>query len=59
MIAVSGPSTEYTVNTLLSRDADAATSLDLTRTSATQLTITSNNAAAIKWVSIMQLNTHT
>jgi len=59
MIAVNGPSTAYTVSTLLSRDADAATSLDLTRTSATQLTITSNNAAAIKWVSIMQLNTHT
>jgi hypothetical protein len=59
MIAVNGPSTAYTVTTLLSRDADAATGLDLTRTSATQLTITSNNAAAIKWVSIMQLNTNT
>jgi hypothetical protein len=59
MIAVSGPSTEYTVNTLLSRDVGGNSGLDLTRTSATQLTITSNNLAAIKWVSIMQLNTNT
>ena len=59
MIAVSGPGTAYTVNTLLSRDVGGGTGLDLTRTSATQLTITSNNLAAIKWVSIMQLNTNT
>jgi hypothetical protein len=59
MIAVNGGGTAYTVNTLLSRDVGAGTGLDLTRTSATQLTITSNNAAAIKWVSIMQLNTNT
>jgi len=59
MIAVNGPSTGYTVNTLLSRDVGGGSSLDLTRTSATQLTITSNNIATIKWVSIMQLNTNT
>jgi hypothetical protein len=59
MIAVNGPGTAYTVNTILGRDADIGTGLDLARTSTTQLTITSNGAATVKWVGIMQLNTNT
>lgn len=59
MIAVNGGGTAYTVNTILGRDADIGTGLDLARTSTTQLTISSNGAATVKWVGIMQLNTNT
>jgi hypothetical protein len=58
MVAINGGSTAYTANEILGRDANGVTGLSIARTSASQLTITSNNNAFIKYVSIMQLMTN-
>jgi hypothetical protein len=58
MIAINGGGTAHTVSQLLGRDANGATSLSLARTSASELTISSNNNAFIKYVSVMQLMTY-
>ena len=58
MVAMNGGGTAHTVNQLLGRDANGATSLSISRTSASELTISSNNNAFIKYVSIMQLMTY-
>ena len=58
MIAMNGGGTSHTVSQLLGRDANGATSLSLARTSASELTISSNNNAFIKYVSVMQLMTY-
>lgn len=58
MIAMNGGGTAHTVSQLLGRDANGATSLSLARTSASELTISSNNNAFIKYVSVMQLMTY-
>jgi hypothetical protein len=57
MIAMNGGGTAYTANEILGRDANGGTSLSISRSSASQITISSNNNAFIKYVSIMQLMT--
>jgi hypothetical protein len=57
MVAVNGPGTSYTANEILGRDANGGTGLSISRSSATQLQICSNNNAFIKFVSVMQLAT--
>jgi hypothetical protein len=47
-----------TANEILGRDANGGTGLSIARTSASQITISSNNNAFIKFVSIMQLMTY-
>ena len=56
MVAVNGPGTAHTATQLLGRDANGGTGLSISRSSANQLQICSNNNAFIKFVSIMQLN---
>jgi hypothetical protein len=58
MIAMNGGGTAHTVSQLLGRDANGGTGLSLARTSASEITISSNNNAFIKYVSIMQLMTY-
>jgi hypothetical protein len=58
MIAMNGGGTSYTANEILGRDANGATSLSISRSSASQISINSNNNAFIKYVSIMQLMTY-
>jgi hypothetical protein len=58
MIAMNGGGTAYTANEILGRDANGGTGLSIARTSASQITISSNNNAFIKFVSIMQLMTY-
>ena len=58
MVAMNGGGTAYTANEILGRDANGGTGLSIARTSASQLTISSNNNAFIKFVSIMQLMTY-
>jgi hypothetical protein len=58
LIAMNGGGTAYTANEILGRDANGGTSLSIARTSASQITISSNNNAFIKFVSIMQLMTY-
>lgn len=58
MVAMNGGGTAYTANEILGRDANGGTGLSIARTSASQLTISSNNNAYIKFVSIMQLMTY-
>jgi hypothetical protein len=55
MVAVNGPGTAYTANEILGRDANGGTGLSISRSSATQLQICSNNNAFIKFVSVMAL----
>jgi hypothetical protein len=57
MVAVNGPGTSYTANEILGRDANGGTGLNIYRSSATQISINSNNNAFIKFVSVMQLAT--
>ena len=56
LVAVNGGGTAYTANELLGRDANGGTGLSISRSSANQLQICSNNNAFIKFVSVMQLN---
>jgi hypothetical protein len=55
LLAINGPGTAHTATQILGRDANGATSLSLARTSATEATISSNNNAFIKFVSVMAL----
>jgi hypothetical protein len=56
LIAMNGGGTAYNANELLGRDANGGTGLNISRSSASQISINSNNNAFIKFVSIMQLN---
>jgi len=56
LIAMNGGGTAYNANELLGRDANGGTGLNIYRSSASQISINSNNNAFIKFVSIMQLN---
>ena len=55
LLAINGPGTAHTATQILGRDANGVTGLSLARTSATEATISSNNNAFIKYVSVMAL----